>query len=820
MSLKTRADIARAARDIVPQWPLNSFIAVNPLGGYESTDFESVQVPGVVTTRPLTAYRADIDSGRITPEDLLAAVHERIPELRSRPVSVGSATISAAELLVAELTDPTPTTVSPTTPSEQHDLVDDITSKWVAAFLDPDPLWRIPRRRDGFYAAWRHLATHDPDLPGAARRTARRLPTRPEDAVASAMTGLEVPARDEDSILRRELAGLPGWAAHIKWRSEHVGDVDLVDYLAVRLSLRMLLAHSSGSAALSTSEEVATDGRRDLWPRAVRVAERLGVGTDRKTVAIIGRVLAFHPLRDHPYTLQRAYEVHYARTLVLPLGNSEPADSLPHLQLVACIDPRSEGIRRHLERLDPRIETFGFAGFFGVPVRFSTYNSPSSIDSLPALLSAHHHITEVPQDAGDAASYTKGLRTRQAFAAGIHTGESTTVSPFAFAEATGWLFGVSTALRTFAPTTAAKWIATLTSRPSLESSVTVVEAFSLQERVRLAEASLRMMGLYRFAPLVVLAGHGSTSANNLYKSALDCGACGGNRGDVNARAAATILNDPDVRALLSEKELNIPVDTFFLAAEHDTVTDRISTFDTHLIPETHRKLVDDFDRLQGAASDALIRERAQSLPGASPWHATKKTRRRADDWAEVYPEWGLVGNAAFIIGPRELTRALDLERRVFLHSYRPELDPKGAALETILTAPVVVAQWINHQYYFSALNPETLGAGTKTTHNAIGTLGVLSGQRGDLRRGLPWQSLGVGDRLVHEPMRLAVIVQAPLKHIIEIIGRNTVLQNLFNNNWISLTAREDASSPWYLYGRYGWSSSHHNTTPTSEGTPS
>ena len=133
---------------------------------------------------------------------------------------------------------------------------------------------------------------------------------------------------------------------------------------------------------------------------------------------------------------------------------------------------------------------------------------------------------------------------------------------------------------------------------------------------------------------------------------------------------------------------------------------------------------------------------------------------RSADWAQVYPEWGLAGNAA-LVAPREVSSGKNLQRRVFLHSYSAEVDPDGSALETILTAPLVVAQWINCQYYFSTVAPEVFGAGTKTIHNVVGTAGVIAGHEGDLRLGLPWQSVATSERLVHEPMRLLAVIQAP-----------------------------------------------------------
>lgn len=239
----------------------------------------------------------------------------------------------------------------------------------------------------------------------------------------------------------------------------------------------------------------------------------------------------------------------------------------------------------------------------------------------------------------------------------------------------------------------------------------------------------------------------------------------------------------------------------------------LTAVDNHLFgltcgvsPDTHATELAEFIVHARAAADHLVRERATTLPGAHPHQSLARLRARAHDWAEVYPELGLAGNAAMIIGPREMTASANLHRRVFLHSYRTEMDPDGTGLETILTAPMIVAQWINHQYYFSTLNPDVLSAGTKTIHNAIGAIGVLAGHSGDLRRGLPWQSVAVGDTLLHEPVRLSVIVQAPLERIGDIISGNQVLRDLFDNDWITLTARPSPTTPWHRYTRYGWAS--------------
>lgn len=809
MSLLLRVAVASAAHDIVPSWPLDSFIAVNPLAGSEARPFESARSLGPLTRQRMD-YLADHKRGRIVLADLEAAVRLRIPELTGT-VTIGETTLPAARLAALELELDHSQETSSSLRTSPLSRLDEITSRWVAAFLTPDPLWPMPHRERGLYAAWRTLIRHDPSLAPSARRRLRGLPEGPDAGLGWALDQLGVAADDAQRVLALELHQLPGWASHIKWRAEKVGDIDLTSFLAVRFGTRhaLQIPPSLVDSVPREHEPAAELQRRAALLAGLLVGERV-TPVDISTVA---RVLAAHPTRDHLFTWQLAYELNYRGRLLSSLSTERAPTERPGIQVVMCIDPRSEGARRHLET-GSTIETFGFAGFFGVPIRFVRHRGKGAVNSLPALLTPRHTVTEAPRDHATATRRVTAARRRDAVDRALHAGESGTATSFAFAETAGWFYGLTSVLRTFAPGLLARFREKKLAGRVLESSVTVADAFTLEERAVLAETSLRMMGMARFGRLVVLAGHGSDSRNNLYQSALDCGACGGNPGAANARAAAVIFNDPGVRDLLEARGISIPNDTVFVAAEHNTVTDAITLLDTHSLPASHRSLADEFLRQQSTAADRLVRERARDLPGASPRHSATRLRRRAHDWAEVYPELGLAGNAAMIIGPRDLTRGVDLSRRVFLHSYLPEFDPHGTGLETILTAPVVVAQWINHQYYFSSINPDLHGAGTKTVHNAIGTIGVLTGQGGDLRRGLPWQSVGVGADLLHEPLRLAVIVQAPLETIGQIISRNQVLRDLFDNEWITITARDRNTDPWMHYTRYGW---HTAPLPPAEG---
>jgi hypothetical protein len=520
-----------------------------------------------------------------------------------------------------------------------------------------------------------------------------------------------------------------------------------------------------------------------------------------------------HDGRSLPAIWLEAWEATYRQRLLTDLRRvqatgREAVERRPDAQLVFCIDVRSEILRRHLEATGA-YETFGYAGFFGIPMQYQAHGADVRIDACPPIVDPKHRIadTPAPDRATDAATHNRWARLLQAGRTLVKTLKNNIAAAFGFVEAAGGVFGAAMAARTLRPQGVRRGAEALNRRipsadtfceltidrvPEADEPRGLPVGLTAQEKAFYAETAFDLMGWPdRFAPVVVFTGHGSETANNPYKSSLDCGACAGNPGGPNARALAAICNDPAVRVALRDRGIDIPDDTVFIAGEHNTTTDGVRLIVEAPLTDAQERVVDQLRRDLETAQTGATAERVRTLLGARPDHSRPDTQRRAADWAETRPEWGLAGNAAFIVGPRAWTVDLDLEGRCFLHSYDWQTDPEGSALEIIMTAPLIVGEWINMQYYFSTVDNAVYGSGSKVTHNVVGNLGIYQGNGGDLMTGLPLQSLYADDRTAyHHPLRLLAVIQAPVERVEAVIHRNAELQQLFENGWMALAVMD------------------------------
>ena len=750
------------------------------------------------------------------------------------------------------------------------DQINDQMIKWTAAFLDEGMAgWEMPDRHDGFYRAWRELAQRD--YSGrflGIKKFARKIrdsSASPEDAIALSLKRLGIPEQRWTDYLSRQLAQLPGWAGFIRWLDENPDypaqkkhPIDPVQYLAVRLFYEVELVHTfcrrewgidgTLDALLSYwvnhrdeyqklvgrdshsvdryTQAVCSDGWRlfhlaqflELTPREVEELPSSDIQT------LLGWLNVF-PSDKHGYVWLDALESSYRGQLIQRLsahrGKTSVTEARPRAQIVFCIDVRSEPFRRHVEAQGP-YETYGFAGFFGLPISHQAFDSSGHAALCPVILAPKFAVNEVPRSGEQERlqTYTSGSRWNQLGHHLFHDLKRNPVGSFMLIDVLGLFFSLRLIGKTFFQRSyesikawARGWftrsVATqipidLIEDDRCDATAALPHGFTPIEHATFVENGLRAMGLTRnFGRFVVVCGHGSTSENNPYFAAYNCGACGGGHGDANARVFAAMGNKPKVRRTLKENGLNIPDDTWFLAGKHNTVTDQVTFYDLQDVPASHaedlRLLT--YDLEQAGAHQAL--DRSHRIPQApsniSPEEARDHMLARSMDWANVRPEWGLSSNAAFILGRRALTSGVDLGGRVFLQSYDPNADAQGATLEALMMAPLVVAQWISMEYYFSAVDPCCYGSGSKVTHNVVSGVGVMHGSHSDLQTGLPLQSVNDGNRHYHEPMRLLAIIEAPTSRISSTIQKHTLLQHLLHNQWINLVAVDPETREFHRY---------------------
>ncbi len=750
-------------------------------------------------------------------------------------------------------------------------------------------------------------------------------------------------------------------AKHYYWGKRY--RADLVDYLAIRLVLGLALlrehvqhhrlpaSHTALTQYIRTNPEEAYL-RLELYSGAVlpamaqRVEDAVGSGKparlarllpdyiaqkrshEAKTLAVglrelAGRadctaalarldVEALSRLCDLLTRVERvegqlwlnAHEASYMQAFLagIDLSPSVVREKRPFAQFLFCIDVRSERMRRQLEHVGD-YQTYGIAGFFGVPASFVGLDKGSETHLAPVVVMPKNLVLElaIARQADDEAFVSVLEKV-------FHDLKASVLSPFITVEAIGLLFGLDMFGKSLAPLAYNQWRQRLLPLPqssrllldklSREQADSIIRSlqrvlivraighehgvareevtdemvrelretalghrqgntafarylkldadaearlierlqrvyrinqgyaqiqleqlgrigYTLDEQIGFASTALRSIGMTgEFSRFVVLTGHGSTSENNPYESALDCGACGGNHGLVSARVLAQIANRTAVREGLRVKGIDIGSDVWFVPAFHNTTTDELSLYDLELLPPAHLVYVERLTNGLNAASRLCAAERlatleySDSATGApsvgDPVSAYRRARRNAMDWSQVRPEWGLSGNAAFVIGRRHITERLDMQGRVFLQSYDYLCDRKGRLLENILTGPLVVGQWISMEHYFSAVDNEHYGSGSKVYHNVAGRFGVMTGNLSDLRTGLPSQTVLKDGRPYHEPLRLLTVIEAPFEHAKRAIYGIVKIRNLVHNGWIRMVVADPVSGLFHLFEDGEW----------------
>jgi uncharacterized protein YbcC (UPF0753/DUF2309 family) len=851
----TRA-IAEVSALVPPVWPLGDYVAVNPFMGFASARFLDARrmlrdVRDCELLLPAEHFRGLYRRGTLQTSDLETAFRhcvETYPDLYDpgdllrlvRIVSEPPRERDAGEPGVSDHADRRYRTVSELVDLRlgshwSSHVITDISRHCALHFDRGQATWPSPWRHLPLYEAWRESAMISRRMEFLGLRGFRRfvaaLPSQPERAVADMLGRLGIPERHWRPLLLAEIFSVGGWASYLRcrlWEATLADgatiDEHVIGLVAIRLAYDAALAdRHPGLVDAAGGIHPVTDHASD---RPAPHEEILGRHLFQVAAEIAHRRRVCRLLLDGRSPGRAALVAD--RSADPRRSRTSPAGGRTTLQAIFCIDVRSEIFRRHLEAAGEDVRTSGFAGFFGLPLEVMPAGAARGSAHCPVLISPRLLVTE--DVGGNERAREAALRGRarwQACRAVWKAFQSSATSCFTFVESIGLAYLPRLVTDAFGWTRPPGSMPRGSGRPLAPVSCRAGDGLPLAMRVDLAASMLVNLGLVAdFARIVMICGHRSEMVNNPYRAGYDCGACGGHSGEPNARVAADLLNDSDVRRELATRGIVIPADTWFVAAVHVTTTDEVRIPDASTVPASHAEALAAVRRWLEAAGTAARLERAERLgvsvrvrseDGLSAIAcASARTeaaiRRRSRDWSEVRPEWGLAGNAAFIVAPRKRTRGLDLGGRAFLHDYDHARDPDGKVLELIMTAPMIVTSWINLQYYASAVDNRAFGSGNKVIHNVTGQFGVLLGNGGDLMTGLPWQSVSDGRKLQHEPLRLSVIIEAPRQAIQVVIERHAAVRDLAANGWLTILAWEGSGfHRWTAEG--DWRPEGHSVAP-------
>jgi len=722
--------------------------------------------------------------------------------------------------------------------------VDEVIHPWLirlcSVYLDQGTAyWPMPNRERGFYESVRTLLSRRGGIfpkylvgldDEFGKQECRSFSA--SDAVLDYLDSQSFPEARWPEVLEAELLALPGWAG-LMHRLEKdpalaphkVLPCSLMDFLAVRLTMSRVASRSGVAETVPQESPLKTQEKRRL-SRAARIYDaarvlRLSAGeinrlSEAEWSAFVNEIKAFNGL-ERRRILHLAYERWHERETLRGLASHRKYRGLfeqqerPPAQVFFCIDEREESMRRALEEANPGVETFSAAGYFGVAVDYKGIDDPYGAALCPVVIKPEHAVVEQPKPEDSALLESRRWRRR---ILGVLMRNSLVSSKTLLR---GWLstsaLGLLSAVplighllaprryallrdwlnREFLPEPRTELTLMRNTKQSQSAVAGLLTGFAPEEKAQRVASVLRPAGLTRgFARLVVILGHGSTSLNNPHESAHDCGACGGRRGGPNARLFAAMANRPQVRQRLRDEGIDIPEDTWFIGGYHDSCSDDVELFDLDAVPPTHQL---DLQLIRNSLDQARAQNALERVRRFEPRNteteanlALLHVEERSEHLAQPRPEYGHCTNSICIIGRRSLTRGLFLDRRAFLVSYDASKDLDDDNLSALLAAAVPVCAGISLEYYFSFVDNDRYGCGTKLPHNVTSLMGVMDGHASDLRTGLPWQMVEI-----HEPVRILFVIETTPHRLEKVINASASLKQLVTNRWIRLATLDSVS---------------------------
>lgn len=496
---------------------------------------------------------------------------------------------------------------------------------------------------------------------------------------------------------------------------------------------------------------------------------------------------------------QEAYEWSYYDEVLAGISYVKPmvqSPDTPSFQVMFCIDDRSCSFRRYLEMLDPNCATYGTPGHFNVEFYFQPEFGKFHTKVCPAPMTPKYLIKET----ADQKKLSKDAHFNQT--------SHSLIRGWVSAQTLGFWSALKLVSNIFRPSSSALEVSSfkhMDPKGTLTIEYEGVDEGGLQVGFKIAEMADRVEGLLKsiglldkFSPIIYMIGHGASSINNTHYAGYDCGACSGRPGSVNARVIAHMGNDPRVREILASRGIGIPETTQFLGGLHDTTKDEIMFYDTEILSESnamfHRMNQEFFAK--SLDMNAMERSRRFATMGKSKSLDSlhEKVKKRAFSLFEPRPEYNHATNSLCIVSRKSTIKGLFLDRRAFLNSYDYRKDPEGIALARILGAAAPVCGGINLEYYFSKMDNEKLGAGTKLPHNVMGLIGVANGADGDLRTGLPYQMVEI-----HDPIRLMLIVEHEPEVVMNVLLKNPATYEWIKNYWVHFVVLDPRTKVFNYY---------------------
>lgn len=650
-------------------------------------------------------------------------------------------------------------------------LADSMLIRWLGMFLDQGiSEWQMPGSDQlSFYQCIKKLLTESliTPTPFTKKNVHQLFFKTSEEAIAHHLDYLCPDSYSQQDYAREAIFTLRGWAGliHSITKEPHLltfpRQITLNDFLAIKLILERAWIE----------KENKTKG----WPH-LRSTKKQNTHPLAQTSRLKALKICQEVFEEYQYT---------PFLKLIQEKTNETQQTQAKFQAVFCMDDRECSLRRHLEEINQEIETFGTAGHFGIECFYQ-----HSRDPLPKK---HCPLPVVPKVLIKESNGFNQPKKNSSFSSIYST--------------------YKLMLKLFFPLKDKKEDQVILKKNSSTLQIERIDedliqtnnhfvkvGYTYEEMAKIIYEQLHIIGLTQsFAPLIFIMGHGSTSENNPYFTAYGCGACSGRPGGPNAKIIVKMANSLEVRKILKNVyNFTIPNDVYFVAAMHDTCSDIVTFYDSHLIPHDYQ---DHFKTFQKNINLACMKNSAERCTHFEKFSFSKliqnKSRAvklRSLSFFETRPEMGHTDVMMAIVGNRSLTKSLDLKRRAFLQSYSPEIDPEGKILAQILTAVVPVCSGINLDYFFSHVDNLRFGAGSKLPQNVVGNIGTSHGTESDLLYGLPLQMVDQ-----HTPTRLMIVVEQEPNIALSAIKNHALVNEIIHNNWVHYYCYSSKEKKYYQY---------------------